>query len=274
MSGAGQSGVFQSSPINREVALSTLLHVLLALTALVALPTPGKISLPDYALPVEVVTIDEFTRLVAKQEAPDAPAPPEREQPPLPERVSERPDVKSGAVPLPEARSEKPKSPETLPAPVNLVGDAVPLVRPRPVKPRRKPLLDTAAVRALLDKTPDLPEPAAPKPLTELPPGERMSLSEIDAFRAQIRACWSVPVGAKNAENLVVRVRVQMDPSGRPTAKKVINRAQLSNSYFLSAAESVLRAIERCQPYKMPPEKYDSWRELELNFDPGKMLNG
>ena len=129
-------------------------------------------------------------------------------------------------------------------------------------------------MQALLDKTPDLPEPTPPKPLANLPPGERMSLNEIDAFRAQIRACWSVPAGAKNAENLLVRVRVQLDPSGRPIAKKIINRAQLTDSFFLSAAESVLRAIERCQPYKMPPEKFESWREMELNFDPSKMLNG
>ena len=161
-----------------------------------------------------------------------------------------------------------------MPEPVNLVGDVVPLARPRPAKPERKPLLDTAAVQALLDKTPDLPEPTPPKLVADLPPGERMSLSEIDAFRAQIRACWSVPAGAKNAESLVVRVRVQLDTSGRPIAKKVINRAQLTDSFFLSAAESVLRAIERCQPYKMPPEKYESWREMELNFDPSKMLNG
>ena len=176
-------------------------------------------------------------------------------------------------VGTPPEKQQK-QAPEQLPAQVNLVGDAVPLARPRPAKPERKPLLDTAAVQALLDKTPDLPEPTPPKPLANLPPGERMSLNEIDAFRAQIRACWSVPAGAKNAENLLVRVRVQLDPTGRPIAKKIINRAQLNDSFFLSAAESVLRAIERCQPYKMPPEKYESWREMELNFDPSKMLNG
>ena len=170
----------RSSSLNREIALSTVLHVLVVLSAFIVLPTPEKISLPDYALPIDVITIDDFTRLTSQD----------------------------------------------------------------------------------------------PKPETKTDQAEEMSLSEIDAFRAQIRACWSVPAGAKNAESLVVRVRVQLDPSGRPIAKKVINRAQLTDSFFLSAAESVLRAIERCQPYKMPPEKYESWREMELNFDPSKMLNG
>ena len=270
----------RSSSLNREITLSTVLHILVGLSAFIVLPTPEKISLPDYALPIDVITIEEFTRMTSQDPQPEKKTDQDEEieKPPVNIRQESAPPAQvdnTDAMPLPEP---KPKAagtlPEQLPAPVNLVGNAVPLARPRPAKPERKPLLDTTAVQALLDKTPDLPEPTPPKPLANLPPGERMSLSEIDAFRAQIRACWSVPAGAKNAENLLVRVRVQLDPSGRPIAKKIINRAQLTDSFFLSAAESVLRAIERCQPYKMPPEKYESWREMELNFDPSKMLNG
>jgi len=270
----------RSSSLNREITLSTVLHILVGLSAFIVLPTPEKISLPDYALPIDVITIEEFTRMTSQDPQPEKKTDQveEIEKPPVNIRQEAAPPPQvdnTDAMPLPEPKPKAAETPpEQLPAPVNLVGDAVPLARPRPAKPERKPLLDTAAVQALLDKTPDLPEPTPPKPLANLPPGERMSLSEIDAFRSQIRACWSVPAGAKNAENLLVRVRVQLDPTGRPIAKKIINRAQLTDSFFLSAAESVLRAIERCQPYKMPPEKYESWREMELNFDPSKMLNG
>ena len=272
----------RSSSLNREIALSTVLHVLVVLSAFIVLPTPEKISLPDYALPIDVITIDDFTRLTSQDPKPETKTDQaeEIEKPPAnirQETAPPPPADNTDAMPLlgpKPASTPKPKEADSMPEPVNLVGNVVPLARPRPAKPERKPLLDTAAVQALLDKTPDLPEPTPPKPVADLPPGERMSLSEIDAFRAQIRACWSVPAGAKNAESLVVRVRVQLDPSGRPIAKKVINRAQLTDSFFLSAAESVLRAIERCQPYKMPPEKYESWREMELNFYPSKMLNG
>ena len=271
---------FRSSSLNLEITLSTVLHILVGLSAFIVLPTPEKISLPDYALPIDVITIEEFTRITSQDAQPEKKTDQaeEIEKPPVNIRQETAPPAQvdyTNAMPLPEPKPKAAETPpEQLPAPVNLVGDAVPLSRPRPAKPERKPLLDTAAVQALLDKIPDLPEPAPPKPLENLPPGKRMSLSEIDAFRAQIRACWSVPAGAKNAENLLVRVRVQLDPTGRPIGKKIINRAQLTDSFFLSAAESVLRAIERCQPYKMPPEKYESWRELELNFDPSKMLNG
>jgi len=270
----------RSSSLNREITLSTVLHILVGLSAFIVLPTPKKISLPDYALPIDVIAIEEFTRMKSQDPQPEKKTDQDEEIEKLPVNIRQEAappaqiDI-TDRMPLPESKPKAAETlPEQLPAPVNLVGNAVPLARPRPAKPERKPLLDTAAVQALLDKTPDLPEPTSPKPLANLPPGERMSLSEIDSFRAQIRACWSVPAGAKNAENLLVRVRVQLDPLGRPIAKKIINRAQLTDSFFLSAAESVLRAIERCQPYKMPPEKYESWREMELNFDPSKMLNG
>jgi hypothetical protein len=52
----------------------------------------------------------------------------------------------------------------------------------------------------------------------------------------------------------------------------VVNRSQLGDPFFRAAAESVLRAIRRCQPFNMPVEKYKSWRDIELTFDPRKML--
>jgi hypothetical protein len=100
-------------------------------------------------------------------------------------------------------------------------------------------------------------------------------LNEIDAFRAQMRRCWNPPSGARNAEDLIVQVRVSLAPNGMISAgPKVMNRAQLGDPFFRAAAESVLRAIRRCQPFKMPPEKYAAWRDIELKFDPGKMLGG
>ena len=102
-----------------------------------------------------------------------------------------------------------------------------------------------------------------------------LTLNEIDAFRTQMRRCWNPPSGARNAEDLVVQVRVSLAPNGMISAgPKVMNRGQLGDPFFRAAAESVLRAIRRCQPFEMPPEKYAAWRDIELKFDPGKMLGG
>ena len=102
-----------------------------------------------------------------------------------------------------------------------------------------------------------------------------MTLSEIDSFRVQMKKCWSFPAGARAGDDLAVIVRVSLMPNGMVSdGPVVVNRNQLTDPFFRAAAESVLRAIRRCQPYQMPAEKYERWRDLELNFDPKFMLGG
>jgi hypothetical protein len=45
------------------------------------------------------------------------------------------------------------------------------------------------------------------------------------------------------------------------------------NPYMRAAAEAGRRAIMTCQPYKLPPDKYDTWHDITtLDFDPSKMV--
>ena len=39
-------------------------------------------------------------------------------------------------------------------------------------------------------------------------------------------------------------------------------------------AESAIRAVRLCQPLKVPPTGYEKWKNLQLNFDAGEMLEG
>ena len=43
---------------------------------------------------------------------------------------------------------------------------------------------------------------------------------------------------------------------------------------FNLAAEAAMRAVNRCQPYVLPAEKYDLWRDINVTFDPREMLRG
>ena len=56
--------------------------------------------------------------------------------------------------------------------------------------------------------------------------------------------------------------------SGEPS---VVNSG---DGFFQVAAESAMRAIRRCQPYKMPIAKYDVWKDVEVTFDPREMFRG
>lgn len=129
---------------------------------------------------------------------------------------------------------------------------------------KRKPQRH-AAVGDTLNSTPSL----------GLPTGRAATLTqtEIDALRAQIQACWNPPAGAANAEDIIVKVRLQLHQDGSLSAQPTLmNRG--SHPIFRIAAESAMRAIRRCQPYHLPLSKYEVWRDVEVTFDPRDMFRG
>ena len=108
-------------------------------------------------------------------------------------------------------------------------------------------------------------------------PGLPLSMSELDAIRSQIAKCWSVPAGAKNAENLQVTLRVQLQQDGTvitvELADESVPRYGSGDTFFRAAADSALRAVRQCSPLKnLPPEKYQTWKDIIMTFDPKEML--
>ncbi|MCA1243947.1 TonB C-terminal domain-containing protein, partial [Stappia stellulata] len=100
-----------------------------------------------------------------------------------------------------------------------------------------------------------------------------MSQSELDALRGQISRCWSPPAGTAGASDLNVRLKVFLTPSGEVDQRPEVMNSS-GNPSFTIAAESARRAVLRCAPYSLPAEKYDSWREVIINFDPRDLLGG
>jgi hypothetical protein len=98
---------------------------------------------------------------------------------------------------------------------------------------------------------------------------------EIDAVRRQIERCWNLPSGVKEADNLIVAVRVTMNADGTPQSARVEDAgAMQSNPHYRAAAESAVRAIlnPRCHPFRLPPEKYQTWKTMTLVFNPKEMF--
>lgn len=139
---------------------------------------------------------------------------------------------------------------------------------------------DPNKIAALLDKRSPQRQAAAGATLNStpslgLPSGSAATLSqsEIDALRAQIQACWNPPAGVLEAKELIVRIRLQLREDGSLSANPtLLNHG--SHPIFQIAAESAMRAIKRCQPYKLPIAKYAVWRDVEVTFDPRDMFRG
>jgi outer membrane biosynthesis protein TonB len=106
-------------------------------------------------------------------------------------------------------------------------------------------------------------------------PSQRVTISEIDLVRRQIAQCWNLPAGAKDAQNLKTTIRLWMNVDGMVRKAELAGGSQVgSNPFHRAVAESALRAVlnRKCQPFKLPPDKYSEWSTINLTFDPKEMF--
>ena len=243
----------------------------------------------------------------AKDEAPLAPTPdapkpaavPAKESPKVPDQVAAVPpppaaEAKAEEPPKPEPKpaaeapkepepkKEEPKPAEAKPAkPVKEVKDD------KPKKPKPAPQADkkhdfnSDRIAALLNKIPDggaqpaakdAPDDTPKKPVHGQSNGTQttMSVNEIDALRAKIAQCWSPPPGGLGADQIVVKIRLQLNEDGTLTGYPSLANSG-SSPFFQAAADSAVRAVYQCQPYTLPADKYSVWRDMILNFDPRQL---
>ena len=105
----------------------------------------------------------------------------------------------------------------------------------------------------------------------------KLSLSEEDALKAQIFTCWSVPIGLPFSEDLLVRVKLQLKPDGTIDKLEMLDHVKMNTpgqEKFRTLADSVRRAIQLCNPLKVPTSGYERWKNMILNFDARDMLGG
>tara|TARA_B100001057_G_scaffold425874_1_gene449607 strand:- start:743 stop:1588 length:846 start_codon:yes stop_codon:yes gene_type:complete len=104
-----------------------------------------------------------------------------------------------------------------------------------------------------------------------------LTLSEEDALKAQIFACWSIPLGLPYNENLLVRIKLSLKPDGTVINSEILDHTRMNKpgqGFYKVLAESALRAIRLCQPLRVPATGYERWKDLQLNFDAREMLKG
>ena len=154
-------------------------------------------------------------------------------------------------------------------------------------KKRKKKVFDPDKISALLNKIPNAAprqKKAAQPRSSKIPPKSRspgrgrpdgrdarMTMNEIDAFRAQVSRCWNPPVGGLGADRLVVRMRLKLKVDGMLARPPQLMNSQ-SSPFFAAASDAALRAVWQCQPYEMPIKKYRVWSDMVLNFDPREMF--
>ena len=286
--------------MNRSIIISSVLHLLLILVTAMSLPFLAKkpLDIPPI-ISVELIQIAEKTnipfapkakkiiekikekekKLVSEQ------APPKKVKKTKTKTVvsvddNERIDNKTPeAVPLPEktvkkieTKKENKQNPDKLDEEVKQVSEF-----------EKKEFVDLDNIAKLIDKAKIESADEIKKNNDITQDQDRnientgLTLSEEDALKAQIFGCWSIPLGLPYNENLLVRIKLMLEPDGSVTKTEILDHARMNKpgqAFYKVLAESALRAVKLCQPLRVPTTGYERWKELQLNFDAREMLEG
>ena len=191
---------------------------------------------------------------------------------PVPTPAPPPPTAEAAPSPVP-APTITPK-PEPAPTPV-----AKPDTKPTPPDNKKKPKTDDfAALLSSLTAPTATPRNAHTADRTQRGAGlaNAMTMDLVDGLKNQIQPCWSPPVGAPHPERLIPTFRMFLNPDGsvaQPPQLSADSAMMAAGDPFMRAAvEAARRAIYTCAPYKLPADKYTTWRDITIDFDPRKMV--
>lgn len=154
-----------------------------------------------------------------------------------------------------------------------------PKARPRRPEPETQPAAPQPPVRdAQQDAVNDaLAEALAGGGEVEapVPSGPPLTAGEKDALRVSVSNCWNVGSLSTEALRTTVVVGVSLGQDGKPDTGSIrmLSSDGGSQAAAKQAFEAARRAIIRCggRGYKLPPEKYGQWRDIEMTFNPERM---
>ena len=269
--------------MNRSLIISSVLHLIFIMITALSLPFLAKkpIDLPPI-VSIELIQITDKTNIPF---APKAKKIIEKIKEKEKKLVSEQAPpkkvkkIKPDSIPMPDDKVKKEEkikedkqNPEKIDNEVKQVSEF-----------EKKELFDPNNIAALIDKS--KVETAETINKTDKITQDQqknventgLSLSEEDALKAQIFGCWSIPLGLPYNENLLVRIKLQLNPDGTVSQSEILDHARMNKpgqGFYKVLAESALRAVKLCQPLRVPSTGYDRWKELQLNFDAREMLEG
>jgi ribosomal 50S subunit-associated protein YjgA (DUF615 family) len=287
--------------VNRNIFISFGLHIFLVIITAMSLPFLAKkpIDLPPI-ISVELIQISDKTnipfapkakkiiekvkekekKLISEQ------APPKKIKKTktktvvsLDKKLEKIDNQKPESLPLPEktvkkieTKKETKQNPEKVVTEVKQVSEF-----------EKKDIFDPSDIAALIDKS-KTESAETNKKLDKITQDQDkemdfggLTLSEEDALKAQIFTCWSIPLGLPFNEDLLVRIKLQLEPDGSIIKTEILDHARMNRpgqGFYKVLAESALRAIKLCQPLRVPSTGYERWKDMQLNFDAREMLEG
>ena len=213
---------------------------------------------------VDLVSLDEATRIAKKEEPPPEPN----------ARPSDAFDLSStsepSSSPAPAATQEPAAQPQqqaalSTPHPVSQQAAAQP--QPPSTSPAFIPPEPDLSIKyhVMLGLPPDTPGDgfdAAASAKADI------ASSLVTEFRRHLKTCSKLPETIAPSDKIKIKLRVLMTPKGKLAAEPVLIEASASTK-GPALMQSAISALEACQPYAMlPADRYGEWKVLDLSFTP------
>lgn len=101
----------------------------------------------------------------------------------------------------------------------------------------------------------------------------KLSQTELDALKGAIQNNWNVIPGMMDAANIRIRVSFHLDRSGEIVGDPEVTVTGGEGSARDVLASSAKRAVLKSAPFKsLPADKYDTWSDVVVNFDPSDFM--
>ena len=266
-----------------SILSSIVLHLAIMMMAIVSLPIFNN---PDLEIPpivqVELIEISEKTNVPKVSKKKD-----KKEEKKIEEKEVEKinqPVMKPKVEKLNEKVKDASDKDEIVKNKIEQkMFENIPIKKP---VIKKKDKFDPLKIAELIDKSKDTKTVEEDMEILEYDAldstpslDNKLTLSEEDAIRAQFMQCWSIPIGIPFDDTMIVKIKISLNTDGSllepPEVLQHERMNKPSEKYFRTLAESALRAVRRCDPIKAPDiNRYESWKRIQLNFDPREILRG
>jgi outer membrane biosynthesis protein TonB len=95
-----------------------------------------------------------------------------------------------------------------------------------------------------------------------------VSATLIEALVSRVKQCFTVPPAARDAD-ITVPISFTLAEDGSVTS--VQPEQSYSDPIYAATAAAGVAAVKGCEPYELPPDKYDLWKAVVLDFNPNMM---
>jgi outer membrane biosynthesis protein TonB len=260
---------------SKGIVLSLVLHVGIVAMGYVSIPFMRKDPPEESPIILELVTIDDVTA------APPKPVPQE-EPKPEPKNVEIEP-VKAADMTPPQVDQmppppdlkiqEEPKPPEKKVEP--------PKPKPEPPKKKKDEWADLQSLVKDLEKK-DAKKQEQQAAVSQdkakvIAPmiADKATMTELDAIRAHIEACWRIDPGKEGIEELSAEIRVLINRDGSVQQAQIVDMGRyFADSAFRTFANSARNAVLSCGNIPFSPQRYDTFKDgIVFNFSPQGRVN-